>query len=347
MVSTLSANVVGLQTDILRFLTLSPIVTDSGHLFSWVNPEHAGYVYPEGMGLYLTLVSQLAAVRDDAQMAACVGKVAIAMQEIATPHGALGLRGHLYPFDTCMGVTGLCAYKRYLGGGIDADLLGRMASFIIDMAGRRLTILNPDGSSPDVAPSWSATFGASMLKEVIALDDLARETGEERYRTLAMEIADEVIDTSYDEGSFHVYPRDKAVYTHPHCYALEGLLHLRSRGYRDTTPLLRAGADKLSEWQDEDGGQWNWNAAWAGVSGRQRLKVGDASAQAVRIWLAVDREGYRLQIERGLAFLASIRSPQGGLYYAAGSRDVNAITSIFAAQAMEWYLREPRPDAIA
>ncbi len=327
----------------IRFLINPPIVTEEGRLLSWVNPDHPGFIYPEGMGLYLTLMVQLAA-DGDSEVIDATHRVAHALQEIVSPLGGIGIQGKLFPFDTCMAITGLLSYKRHLHGKVNTDILATMSDFVVDLAERRLAVLNDDGSAPEVIPHWSTIFGASMLKEVIALDLLAVETGEERYRTLAIEIADEVIRDCRSDGFFHVIPQDMAVYSHAHCYALEGLLHLRARGYRDSTEMLREGADRLREWQNEDGSLFNWNNAPAT---RDRLKVGDASAQAVRIWLAVDKDVYRPQIERGVSFLASLASSGGGLAYCAGSGDINSITSIFASQALDWYLNEPRPEAIA
>ena len=344
-----STGIEQLQGDLIRFLTSAPILDAEGNLYSWVSwidPEHVGYVYPEGMGLYLTLMSQLAASRKDAAMAECATRVAGRLQDIMHPSGGIGIHGQLYPFDVCMAIKGLLTFQGELNGHINPGVLARMAHFVVDMGDRRLTIMNEDGSLPDVAPTWSTVFGASMLKEVIALDALYLETGEERYRTMVDQFTDKVIATCYKDNSFHVIPRDSSVYTHPNCYALEGLLHLRARGYRDTTELLHAGADQLRAWQNADGGLYNWHNATPERQAARR-KVGDASAQAIRIWLAVDSEAYRPQIERGLGFLASLQSPQKGLYYTDDSTDVNSITSIFAAQALEWYLHGVRADAIA
>ena len=179
---------------------------------------------------------------------------------------------------------------------------------------------------------------------MIALDLLAAEMDEPRYRSLALEIAHDVVAACFSDGAFRIIPEDTSVYTHPHCYALEGLLYLRTRGYLDTTELLRAGADRLAAWQNADGSQFNWNNVFPS---RERLKVGDATAQAVRLWLAVDRNAYGYQIEKGLGFLTSLVSPLGGLYYCEGSHDVNSITTIFAAQALEWYRYGACPDALA
>jgi hypothetical protein len=328
------------QSSVIRFLVSPVIANGAGSVYSWVNPEHPGFVYPEAMGLYLRLMSGLAADRNDAALARRASEVAEGLQSLAPPSGGVGMAGRLYLFDTCMAVAGLLAYKERLGGRVDTAVLGRMAAFIEDLTRRRLPCVAEDGSSLDLPRHWSTVYGAHMLKTVIALDALARETGEERYRRLALEAASEVVEGCFREGAFRFGPGETTVYTHAHCYALEGLLYLRARGLEDATPILEAGAESLRRWQNEDGSLFNWQED----PSRQRAKVGDATSQAVRVWVAVDREAYADPVERALGFLTTLRSPDSGIYYAAGSRDVNSITSTFAAQALEWTLRGARPE---
>ena len=334
------ASLEAFQRNVIRYL-VSPIVANGdGRVYSWVNPDRPGFVYPEAMGLYLRLISTLAASRQDDVLARRAHEVARGLHDLMPPEGGVGMDGNSYLFDTCMAVGGLVAYRRLLGGAVEPDLLERMGRFIVDLVERRLALVDPSGAAPQVRHHWSTIFGAHMLKTVIALDLLAEETGEGRCRSLAYEVADEVLAGCLKEGAFRIGPADEVVYCHAHCYALEGLLYLRARGQRDTTAVLKAGAEKLREWQSESGGMFNWYLD----PSRERAKVGDATAQSVRIWIAVDRDAYAPNIERGLAFLHGLASPAAGIYYALGSRDVNSITSVFATQALEWYLQGPRPE---
>lgn len=329
-----------IQRDVIRFLASPAITNGDGCVYSWINPEHPGFVYPESMGLYLRLMSFLAFERKEAGLTERAHTIAASLQKLTPPQGGVGMEGKLYLFDTCMAVAGLAAYRTLLNGRVDPRKLAAMARFVGDMTERRLTLVDEEGRVPETKRHWSTIFGAHQLKTVIALDSLASLTGEDRYRSLARGVMDEVVRGCFKDGAFRIGPGDTTVYCHAHCYALEGLLYLRARGYADTTSLLRAGADRLKSWQNGDGSMYNWYED----PSRSPSRVGDASAQAVRIWLVVDREAYRPSIEKGLAFLAGLRSPESGLYYSAGSRDVNSVTSIFAAQAMEWALRGPRPE---
>jgi hypothetical protein len=325
---------------LLQYLVSPVILNGSGSVYSWVNPAHPGFVYPEAMGLYLRLLSLQAAEEPGGRIASRAADVAKGLEQMTPPLGGLGIRGRLYLFDTCMAIAGLSAYRRKLGGAVSPETFEKMGRFVSDLTERRLALVDEGGAAVSVPRVWSTVFGTHMLKTVIALDALAEEMGEDRYRALALEVAEEVVRTCFTDGIFRVGPGDGAVYCHAHCYAMEGLLHLNARGLRESTRELRAGADRLREWQNEDGSMFNW----CQDPSRERSKVGDATAQAVRIWLAVDSDTHRTPIERGLSFLASLRSPESGLYYCAGSRDVNTITSVFAAQAVDWYLNGPRPE---
>jgi hypothetical protein len=325
---------------VIRFLVSPVICNGAGSVYSWVNPAHPGFVYPEAMGLYLRLMTSLAVTRKDDRLAARAREVADGLQAITPPSGGVGMEGREYLFDTCMAVAGLTAYRKHLDGRVDPAVLSRMARFIEDMTRKRLALVEASGGKSDVPHHWSTIYGAQMLKTVIALDGLTDATGESRYRDLALEIAGEVATGCFREGKFRIGPADSVVYCHAHCYALEGLLYLRARGLLDRSDLLRAGAESLRRWQNEDGSMFNWYEDPT----RSRLKVGDATSQTVRVWLAVDRDAYRENAERALAFLTTLQSPQAGIFYAAGVSDVNSITSVFATQAMEWYLRGASPE---
>jgi hypothetical protein len=329
-----------LQRGLLQYLISPVVLNGSGSVYSWVNPAHPGFVYPEAMGLYLRLLSLHATGEPGGQIASRAAEVAKGLERMTPQIGGLGIRGHLYLFDTCMGIAGLSTYRRKLGGDVSPETFEKMGRFVSDLAERRLALVDEEGAIPSVGRRWSTVFGAHMLKTVIALDALTEETGEGRYRALALDVAEEVIHTCFTDGIFRADPDGDAVYCHAHCYAMEGLLHLHARGLRESSRELRAGTDRLRAWQNEDGSMFNWYQD----PSRECSKVGDATAQAVRIWLAVDPDAHRMPIERGLSFLASLRSPEAGLYYGAGSRDVNTITSVFAAQAVDWYLNGPRPE---
>lgn len=327
------------QADLLRFLASPSIANGDGSLYSWVNPDHPGFVYPEAMGLHLRLFSVLAARTGDAELRARAESVLRGLQVVTPASGGVGMEGYDFLFDTCMVAGGLHAYERELGGRVDDGLWERVAAFIRTSVERKHVLVDGQGKVPEPVVHWSRMWGAHILKTVIALDALRIRTGERRFEEMTQEIAGEIITTCLRDGAFRMGPGVATVYCHAHCYALEGLLYLRAAGLRDESTTLRDGAERLAAWQNDDGSMFNWYED----PSRERAKVGDATAQTARIWMAVDPERYEARIRRALGFLATLQSPLSGLFYSDGSRDVNTITSVFATQAVNWHLSGPQP----
>jgi len=139
---------------------------------------------------------------------------------------------------------------------------------------------------------------------------------------------------SSDLGGRH-RPFDGAsdTYLHAGLYTLEGLVFLRARGLADdAVEALHAGCIWLAAVQHADGGI----RAWAGDAVAHGPVRADATAQAVRVWLAVDPVRWREPVERATAALATLQDERGGLRYASDSVHVNTWASLFALQALRW-----------
>ena len=358
--------VINLHRELTSFLAESNIVDSRGNVYSWVNPRNPGFVYPEIMGLYLNLSSQLVSSKTessvgnqvliptrtkvdrlisrstDRQLERRSHAIAQRLQKLVPLSGGLGKQGKIYVFDNCMAISGLLAYKKHLGGYVDDRVLSRMADFVVKLLERRQIYLPENGEELKPQAHWSNIFGASMLKNTIALSGLAEETRDSAYSQLASEIAEEVVDSCFERGYFRSFPKTNSVYTHAHCYALEGLLHLQTRGNRRFQNIIEAGVEQLKIWQNDDGSLYNWY----NDTSRTRLKVADATSQAIRLWLAISPELYQDNIQRGWQFLAKIQSPQTGLHYHSDSKDRNSWASIFALQAMDWSLNKVYGDRL-
>ena len=380
-----------LYDELKIFLARSDIVDVQGNVYSWLNPQHPGFIYPEIMGLYLNLASQLIYAERcsltmlspdiyivdreasrcsdteiawlfpienssskskrshslksstiDVQLELRTHAISQQLQSLVPPSGGLGKQGKVYAFDNCMAISGLLAYKKYLAGFVDDEILSRMADFTVKLLQQRLTCVAEDGSILKLTPHWSNTFGASMLKTVIALDELTEETGDCTYRQLALEITEEIIANCFNHSYFRAFPATNAVYCHAHCYALEGLLYLQTKGYQNVSEILQAGVQQLQTWQNDDGSLFNWY----NTTSCPQLKVADVTAQAIRLWLAIDPHTYAHNIQRGWDFLTKMRSPQQGLYYCVGSRDRNSWATIFSLQALDWSLNDVYGDCL-
>jgi hypothetical protein len=339
---TTASLAITMKEDLIGFVTSHKIVDPIGNVYSWFNHNHPGFIYPEAMGLYLNLASQIGYYQNNLSLTHVAHTVAERLQASVPASGGIGKYGRIYTFDTSMAVSGLLAYRNYLDGWVDNSIIRQMASFIVDMIRRRLTVINDDKSNANLPPRWSTRFGASTLKTVIALDALALEFNDTTYHDLLVDIANEILENCFLHGSFCVHEQDNAVYCHAHCYALEGLIYLQKHHNFDVMNILLAGANRLKMWQNPDGSLFNWYNA----PEQEQLKMSDATAQAVRIWLAVDRDFYQSEIERGLEFLASLCSPQSGIHYYQGSKDLNSWAALFTIQATDWYLNGVRAESI-
>ncbi|MGD1855608.1 MAG: hypothetical protein ACFB2W_15310 [Leptolyngbyaceae cyanobacterium] len=333
-----------LENKALEFLAFSDIVSCSGDVFSWLNSQQSGYIYPEIMGYYLTFGSQyLAAYPNDSPFNQClsrrVHRVAQRLQQLVHAKGGIGRGSALYLFDTAMAITGLLTYGMELKGVVDATCLDRMTAFVCHAIQQQQPVVFMQGQRCALSPRWSTEFGSSMLKVVICLNRLSDWTGDACYRQQGQRLVENVMAKYLHQGAFTVLPKPSMVYTHAHCYALEGLLDIHCRGDDNMMSYLTAGADCLQRWQNQNGSLFNWNRMPHPVP----MQIGDATAQAVRIWLAVDCDRYQTAIQRGLNFLDQLSTPQGGLYYGTGSDDINSWVTMFAAQALDWYLRGSKP----
>lgn len=339
-----------LEQSALNFLAMSPIVNSQGEVLSWLNTDHPGYVYPEIMGYYLTFGSTYLAtgVATDPLahfLTQRVHQVAQRLQTIVSPVGGIGKSGYLYLFDTAIAVTGLLAYHNQIKGDIDESVVLRMVGFMERAVTQQHAVFKTNGDRAILSPHWSTVFGSSMVKCAIAFNRVADWTGQDHYHQLGRDCITSVIANYCRDGAFPVCPQSDLVYTHAHCYALEGLLDLHTYG-ADTMADLRIGADWLEQWQNRDGSLLNWNRVGnrPGVEGPvNSLKIGDATAQALRIWIAVDGDRYQRAIRRGFRFLQRLAATHHGFYYGLGSRDVNAWVTLFTAQALAWYGRGAVP----
>lgn len=122
-------------------------------------------------------------------------------------------------------------------------------------------------------------------------------------------------------------------YSHAHAYALEGLFLLARDDDAEAAARLPEAARALVERQTAEGGIRGW------PGGPVRS---DATAQAVRLWVAVDAGGLAAPIERALDHLATLQHAGGGLRYGEDSEDLNVWCTLFAHQASSW-ARTGRP----
>ncbi len=292
------------MSDRARWLLRAPL-GEGGAVLSWVNPARPGYAYPEAAGLWL---------RFAARAGADVADVARVRERLRADvvDGRVGRGGVAYVFDTAVALGGLIQT-----GAVSAVERAMFEAVLDDIAARRPCVGAPGGDR------WSTRWTGHMLKVIPVLRRYGERTGDARAEAAAHALLaglhPRVGVEPFDGGDF---------YTHAFCYALEGLLAAGAWGLADVAVVLRDGADTLARMQRGDGAL---SAFRSGGPARA-----DATAQAARLWLAVDRARYAGAIGRAFAALDALDAGDGGLRYEEGSGDVNTWATVFAVQADAW-----------
>lgn len=297
-------------------------VADDGSVWSWSNPAHPGYRYPEAAGLVL------GALAAEGAAPALRDRVARRLARDVDADGALGRGGARYAFDTCVGLAGLLAHERAGGVLDDPALPTRMGRAACAMLDARAPVAGPTDAP---AGHWSVSHGPHLLKCAVALTALDARDGDARCAPTVRALVEALAPLGRG-GRFPTRAGAAESYLHATLYALEGLACLHARGWPGLGELLDAGAAWVASAQDDAGALRAWHdgaRAW----GPRRA---DATAQAMRLWCGHDRARWASSIARARAFLAASQDASGGLRYEPEGDDVNTWATAFALQALRW-----------
>lgn len=311
----------------LRWLQSEQVLLPDGAVLSWHNLDHPGYVYPEAGGLLLSLLASESVAQNPAST-----RIACRLASDVSPAGGVGRNGHEYLFDTAIVLSGLLAYER--AGGVLGDrfLPQRLFNFVVRHIEQRCATRVP---ICDDSLRWSASYGCHQLKTALAIGAYWDRTADARCPLLIKQLVHDLIPLGTD-GRFHIHAHSRATYLHAACYAVEGLLAAWRYGWADVEATVRASADWFASVQYPHGGLRAWHD---GIHAYGEYRA-DVTAQAVRIWLCVDRIRFASAIDRGLTFLAQLQAPSGGIRYHPGGADINTWSTIFTVQAMYWSAKE-------
>jgi hypothetical protein len=308
-----------------RWLRSDDVVATDGAVRSWWSHDGTSFDYPEAAGLWLQGLAASTTPGDAEQL----DRVASWLAASVAPDGSVGRGGRGYLFDAAMALSGLVAHAAVRPQCAHAPALAALNRFVLRSIADRAAVVPPDAVP---APHWSVRFGAHQLKASLALC---------RYADLiAVPVPNDAISRLLDVthalgggGRHRPFPGATDTYLHAGLYALEGLAFLNARGLAPhASASLHAGCIWLAAIQTTDGGI----RAWAGDAVAHGPVRADATAQAVRVWLAVDPARWREPIERATAALAALQDERGGLRYASDSTHVNTWASLFALQALRW-----------
>jgi len=201
-----------------------------------------------------------------------------------------------YSFDTAMCASGLidsyiaCGLQQYLFSAISA------ADWLIQV------MQNTDGSFRSCVDAMRGEFfqlrtfagdgGCFHAKNAIALLKIAQITGKDAYRESARKVCDWVILLQDKDGAIWANKLKNLVFTHAHCYAVEGLLYA---GYNLGESKYYKAALRAAQWlcriQNRDGSFYRHYKIKK--VGREKLdllfpmKTIDATAQAIRIFIVI------------------------------------------------------------
>ncbi|HFE44904.1 MAG TPA: hypothetical protein ENJ18_05330, partial [Nannocystis exedens] len=315
-------------------------ITGDGHVFSWTNPEHPGYLYPEAAGLLLALLAQeidggppVMGPRAQMQRRQCL-RIFAALCDDIDDQGALGRGGIGYLFDSGIVLHAFLRLReRLCERSDDGDRIRVEAAIEKVYKSVLWAILNrrPTSAEPPAAPRWSESWGCHLLKLALPLSAYARAYGDTRPVAAIRRLLSDMMPLA-DGGRFVVHRGSRRTYVHACCYAAEGLLAIDP----SIDPRARASAVATATWlatiQRRDGAMPAWHD---GIRGEGPYPS-DIVAQCVRLWVAIDRRRFATEIVRGLTRLAALQSPAGGLFYSDRSQDINTWATIFAVQAVAW-----------
>src|SRR6185369_3772655 len=111
-----------------RWLVGGAIVDDDGAVYSWSNPKHPGYPYPEAGGL---LLSALCTEREmDGPRATLADRISGWLGRSIAPDGHVGRGGTAYLFDSAVVLAGLLRHRARGDRSADAEPIHRLHDFV-------------------------------------------------------------------------------------------------------------------------------------------------------------------------------------------------------------------------
>lgn len=196
-------------------------------------------------------------------------------------------------------------------------------------------------------------FGCLHAKHAIGLIKLSEALTDERYKLAACKVCDWVIKLQNPDGAIRANHWMQRTVSHPHCYAVEGLLYAGAMlNRKDYTQAAQKGAAWLLKVQNADGSiNIEYNRPWWRM-GRRIIsdtffpkKVTDATAQAVRIWITLYHQNghqpFLAAANQAAKFLSSMQCKDisdsnltGGFYFWENHPTMYSWATMFAMNAL-------------
>lgn len=312
----------------------SEIYDKSGGMYSWQRGNKKGYLYDEITGYGIKLYMYLYDTFKDPKYLQMAQKSADYINsKVLNSCGGIAREGIYYVFDTAICLSGMLSYYDYATDNkyVYENGIRNLLNFsYYNLLRKSPIVLNGSLQTDFDFNHWSLSYGSHLLKCCIALSQSSKifKNKKEKYDKLIDRLCIEVLN-NFHEGHFHKNSNSEDVYTHSHCYATEGLIYLNRPEYLD---IIKQSAKWLATVQNSDGSLYNNY-----FSKKSQEKVADITAQTIRIWTWTDKEKFDSNIKKGFSFLKSLQSSEGGIYYKAGSNDINSWATMFTMNASLWY----------
>jgi hypothetical protein len=313
----------------LHWLLNGPIRLPDGMLAAWVGKSGPAYAYQEATGYLLSLLCWLYQRTGGEEYRAEALRTATSLVNDIAAKGGCGRDGSVYLFDTAVCARALSLLIEICPADESerrriADAGRRLTEEALEMFHAKRAFKGGIGNVPE--RHWSRTYNVHMNKAIQHLAAQASTPGPvEEFRA---EI-EKWIATRYRDGMFFSDEEKTSVNIHAHLYALEGLIAMRGESAPGWAPLLSEAAGRLVEIQAANGALPRLHPA---VESPEYTT--DVTAQAVRVWQSVDPKRYQIPISRGLEFLRSMTSRDGGILYSSAIPHINSWATIFTIQAM-------------
>jgi hypothetical protein len=317
----------------------SEIYDKNGGIYSWQRNDEKGYLYDEITGYGIKLYMYLYDIFEDPKYIKMARQsISYIDSQINGSCGGMSRDGIYYVFDTSICLSGVLSYYDYY---IDRkyviddrymrkENIKKLLNFSYYSLLKRSPItLNGSMQTNIDFNHWSLSYGSHLLKCCVALSQSSNifKDEKEKLDKLIDRLCVEIL-KNFHNGHFHTNCNSKDVYTHSHCYATEGLIYLNRPEYLD---IIKRSASWLATVQNLDGSLYNRY-----FSEKIQEEAADVTAQSIRIWIWTDKEKFSHNIEKGFSFLRSLQSPEGGIYYKPGSKDINSWVTMFTMNAVLW-----------
>lgn len=311
----------------------------NGGIYSWQRDGENGYLYSEITGYGIKLYTYLYDLfKDPKYLHMAKQSTNYINSQINGSCGGMSREGIYYVFDTAICLSGILSYYGYVidnehmdNKHIDKNGIEKLLNFsYYNLLNKSPIELNGSTKTDLDFNHWSLSYGSHLLKCCIALSQSSNifEREKEKLDNMIDKLCIDVLH-NFHNGHFHTNCYSKEVYTHSHCYATEGLIYLNRPEH---LCIIEESANWLSTVQNQDGSLYNRY-----FSDKCQEKVADITAQAIRIWIWTNKDKYDYNIMKAFSFLKSLQSPEGGIYYKPGSKDINSWVTMFTMNAVAWH----------